>query len=268
MENVKQNVHEALQEDYPLSQSQIGFYEENGFVHLEGVLEGRALEELRAAVNRALDVLAEEQEQPDRPKSTYEQIFIQKVNLWRRFPEVREFVLSPRFANVAKRLAGVPLRIWHDQALFKEPRTGAKTPWHQDAVYWPHESLERQLTIWIALKDATLQNGCMSFLPKTQGIRSMEPIRLEDPKSIFTLDPSLENIKPHAVELKAGSCTFHHGMVLHYAGPNKSDEMREAFAVIYMPDDTVYTGASHLVTDGAGYSPGDELEGELFPNVP
>ena len=265
--NNHNEAREVLVRDYPLTQAHIDFYKANGFVHLEAMLEGGALEELRAAVNAALDTLAEEQEQPDRPKSTYEQIFIQKVNLWQRFPQVKAFSLAPRFANVAAKLAGVPQRIWHDQALFKEPKTGSKTPWHQDAVYWPHKSVDRQLTIWIALQDATLQNGCMSFLPTTQSVRTVEPIRLEDPKSIFTLDPSLRNIKPQPVELKAGSCTFHHGMVFHYAGPNKSDAMREAFAIIYMPTTTAYTGASHIVTDGAGYQPGDILEGELFPDV-
>ena len=65
------------------------------------------------------------------------------------------------------------MRVWHDQALFKEPKTGVKTPWHQDAVYWPHARRGGETTIWIALKDATIHNGCMSFVGGTQKLGVM-----------------------------------------------------------------------------------------------
>ena len=68
-------------------------------------------------------------------------------------------------------------------------------------------------------------------------------------------------------ELTAGSCTYHNGLTFHFAGPNKSDGMREAFAIIYMPDGTHYSGAKHIVTDAQGFSVGDVLDGELFPIV-
>ena len=54
---------------------------------------------------------------------------------------------------------------------------------------------------------------------------------------------------------------------IHYAGPNKSDHMREAFAIIYMPDGTTYEKVVHLVTDDLGLKEGDKLEGERFPLV-
>jgi ectoine hydroxylase-related dioxygenase (phytanoyl-CoA dioxygenase family) len=165
-------------------------------------------------------------------------------------------VLCERFADLAARLSGQPVRVWHDQALFKEPREGAKTPWHQDAHYWPHHDRRHQITIWIALKDATLANGCMSFIPGSQRVENLEPIRLADPQNIFDMAPQFKGVKPHVCELKAGSCTFHNGLTFHYAGPNKSDGMREAFAVIYMPDG-----------DPLGLKVGDKLEGEVFPLV-
>lgn len=54
-------------------------------------------------------------------------------------------------------------------------------------------------------------------------------------------------------------------MTFHYAGPNRSAAMREAFAIVYMPDGTVYNGAPHLVTDPLDLTKGTAFTGDLFP---
>jgi ectoine hydroxylase-related dioxygenase (phytanoyl-CoA dioxygenase family) len=226
---------------------------------------GDDLQQLRAAVETAVD--AEKGLPTGTTKTPYEQIFIQKVNLWRRHPAVARFVLSKRFGEVAAQLSGRPCRVWHDQALFKEAREGAKTPWHQDAHYWPHHDRADQITIWIALKDANTNNGCMSFIPGSQKVQNLEPINLATPQNIFEMAPEFKGVKPQTCELKAGAATFHNGLTFHYAGPNKSDGMREAFAIIYMPDGTKFDGKKHVVTEPLGLSEGEKLEGEMFPLV-
>jgi len=252
---------------YPVTDEQIAQYQRDGFIQISNVLVGDELKRLRGAVVAAVE--AEKTVRPSgQTKSPYEQLFIQKVNLWRRHPAVREFVLCKRFGDLASRLSGQPARIWHDQALFKEPREGAKTPWHQDAYYWPHTERRDQITIWIALQDATIQNGCMSFIPGSQQVTTAGRIDLGNPENLFDLAPAeFKGIKPRTIELKAGSCTFHNGMVFHFAGPNKTDEMREAFAILYMPDGTRYDGKKHQCTDDLGLKVGDKLEGERFPVV-
>lgn len=254
--------------DYPLTPEQIATYRRDGFIQLNDVITGPELEAMRNAVAGA--VAAESlHDDPARAKSSYEQIFIQKVNLWTRHEDVKPFVLSRRFANLAARLMGSPARIWHDQALFKEPHTGAKTPWHQDTPYWPQEPKREQTTIWIALRDATIHNGCMSFLPGTHQLLDIEPVNLGNPQELYDIAPQTKGIKPVTCELKAGSCTFHNGMTFHYAGPNRSDGMREAFAIIYMPADTTYNAAPHVVTDPvkATLEVGGRFETPLFPIV-
>ena len=177
-------------------------------------------------------------------------------------------VLSPALGSIAARLEGVPMRIWHDQALFKEPGKGNnKTPWHQDAVYWPHEDRWHQTTIWIALKDATTQNGCMAFVEGSQSLGPLEVVDLGDPQDLFDQSPHLRPVKPVPLPLQAGSVTFHNGLTFHYAGPNKSEAVREAFAIIYMPDGTSYDGAPHMVTDAQGFAGGAALASDLFPLV-
>ena len=128
-----------MDQDYPLSEEQIDFYRVNGFIQLDDVITGDDLAQLRAAVEEAVaNETIPDHNVGGREKNSYEKLFIQKVNLWQRHAKVKEYVLSARFGNIAARLSGYRTRIWHDQALFKEPQTGAKTPWHQDAHYWPH----------------------------------------------------------------------------------------------------------------------------------
>jgi phytanoyl-CoA hydroxylase len=255
-----------LDTPHPVTDDQIARYRRDGFIAIDNILHGPELTRLRDAVAAAV-----EQENAPRPPGTtptpYEQIFIQKVNLWRRHAVIREFVLCKRFGDLAARLAGKPVRVWHDQALFKVPREGAKTPWHQDAHYWPHVEKGEQITIWLALRDATTANGCMSFIPGSQTVSDLEPIRLADPKDIFELAPQFRGVKPVTCELSAGSCTYHNGLTFHFAGPNKSDAMREAFAILYMPDGTRYSGAKHIVTDPLNLGVNDRLDGEMFPLV-
>jgi ectoine hydroxylase-related dioxygenase (phytanoyl-CoA dioxygenase family) len=257
-----------LDTPYPLTDEQVDRYQRDGFIQITNLLHGPELTRLRDAVAAAVEQERTPPPAPGATKSPYEQIFIQKVNLWRRHPAIAEFVTSKRLGNLAARLSGMPVRVWHDQALFKEPREGAKTPWHQDAVYWPHKEKADQISIWIALKDATIANGCMSFVPGTHKLGPLEYISLANPKNLFDFAPEeFKRKKPVTCELLAGSCTFHNGLTFHYAGPNKSDGMREAFAIIYMPDGTHYDGAKHVVTDPLGFNFGDVLDGEMFPLV-
>lgn len=252
--------------DYSLSVEQVTFYRENGFVQLNDVVSAQDLRRFKRAVEAAVQSELTPV-QDTAAKSSYEQIFIQKVNLWRRHPELQEFVLSKRFGNIAARLCGQPVRLWHDQALFKEARTGAKTPWHQDVHYWPHSEKGRQLSIWIALQDVTVTNGCMSFIPGSQRYDKVDPVNLASPQELYSVAPQLRGIKPVTCQLKAGSCTFHNGLTFHYAGPNRSAAMREAMVMIYMPDGTTYTERNHVVIDQGEFREGDPIVGPKFPLV-
>ena len=100
-------------------------------------------------------------------------IFNQYVNVWRQDDVLRELTLDPRLAAAATALAGVPLRIWHDQLLIKPPHNGAATEFHQDAPYWPHAGSRHSLSAWVALVDVPVERGCMTFIPGfSRGLRS------------------------------------------------------------------------------------------------
>ena len=117
--------------------------------------------EYRNAIARAVRQLSTEtRELKDR--STYDKAFVQVTNLWTNDEDVKRFVFAKRFAQIAADLLGVwKVRLYHDQALFKEPG-GGHTPWHQDKFYWPLDT-EKMITMWMPLVDIDQEMGLVRF---------------------------------------------------------------------------------------------------------
>lgn len=107
----------------------------------------------------------------------------------------------------------------------------------------------------------------MSFLPGSHALGPLDPIALEDPADIFAGMSYLRAQAPVPCPLRSGSVTFHNGLTWHCAGPNNTDTIRKAYAIIFMPENTVYTGTSHVLTDGMKIALNSELGGEDFPQV-
>ncbi|MBI4557690.1 MAG: phytanoyl-CoA dioxygenase family protein [Candidatus Hydrogenedentes bacterium] len=249
--------------EYPLSEEQINFYQENGYIKLENVLTPEELDGARTA----LDDLISNGRHRHSNDPVYSKVFLQMVNLWRVDEGIRAFTLNRKLASIARWLAKVDgIRLWHDHALVKMPGDSRETPWHQDLPYWPMVETGA-LSCWMALDDVNERNGCMQFVPGSHKLGRLEPINLVNPQDIFKL-PGAERVTMQSAvkcELKAGSCTFHNGMTFHYATSNRTDQPRRAMVVIYMPDGTNYNGKGHCVTDRQGFEAGKPLDGELFP---
>ena len=194
-------------------------------------------------------------------------IFNQYVNVWQQNDVLRELTLDPRLAAAATALAGVPLRIWHDQLLIKPPHNGAATEFHQDAPYWPHAGSRHSLSAWIALVDVPVERGCMTFIPGSQDHQNLRSQDLSDRDDMFRAAPDLRWEERLTIPLRAGDCTFHNSYLAHSATPNLTDDPRIAHVVIYMDAETTLDGRGHVVTDGLGLQAGDPLDHELFPRV-
>lgn len=255
---------------YPLTEEQIAFYQENGFIQLDGVLTPEELEAVRQAVDEAVTQPLKYAIHNSAGRSDYEKVFVQKVNLWRDHEGVREFVHSSRLAEIARRLARArAVRLWHDHALIKMPGNDSRpSPWHQDLPYWPMNE-EGALSCWMALDDVDETNGCMSFIPKSHRVGRLPGINLVTPQDIFSMiPPEKQNViekQPYVARMRAGSCTFHNGLTFHYAPPNRSERPRRAMIIIYMIDGTTYNGKRHICTDPLNLEIGAPLEGDFFP---
>lgn len=233
-------------------------YRRDGFVRLRGMLGPDEVERFRTGAEEFLE--ANRANSLDR--ST---VFTQLVNVWRQADVPRELTLHPRIAAAAEQLAGVPLRIWHDQMLVKEPHNETATEFHQDRPYWPHQNDRHSLSCWVALVDVPPERGCMTFLPGTQARTGLRPQNLHDEEDLFNLDPELRWNERVTLPLRAGDCTFHNSYTGHMALANRTDRARLAHVNIYIDADTEYDGKPHVVTDPLGLTTGDRLDGETFP---
>jgi len=256
---------------YALQEAQVRFYEENGYIQLHNVLTPEEVVALRNALDTAAADRKKLQENwGPRSDEGYSKVFLQMVNVWERYPAIEDYALSPRIGDIARQLTRAPyVRLWHDHALIKYPNDSKATAWHQDKVYWPMQE-NRALSCWMALDDVTVKKGCMWFLPGSHKLGPLDPVDLgvADEESLLrALPPSMKEVRPVVMEMKAGSCTFHHGLTFHYAGPNVTDGPRRAMVTIFMPAGTHYKKQEHLVGDRGNLTEGEEFHGPLFPVI-
>ena len=233
-------------------------YRKDGFVRVRGVLDPAEVERFRVAAKEFLEAHRTESYSRDA-------VFTQLVNVWKNDATIRELTLHRRVGRVAEQLAGVPVRIWHDHMLVKEPHNEVATEFHQDRPYWPHAGETPSLSAWIALVDVPPERGCMTFLPGTQTLSGFRPQNLHDEEDLFAVAPELRWYHRTTVPLRAGDCTFHSSYTGHMALPNRTDLARLAHVIAFMDAETRYAGTPHVVTDPLGLAAGDVLDGPTFP---
>jgi ectoine hydroxylase-related dioxygenase (phytanoyl-CoA dioxygenase family) len=235
-------------------------YREAGFLRVRGVLSAAEAERFRVAADRVMAAAKE---------NGGGSVFRQFVNTWRSEPELEGLTLHPTITRIAELLAGVPMRLWHDHLLVKEPRTSTPTHFHQDQPFWPHANSTHPISCWVALNDVPVERGCMSFIPGSHRLDDLSAQNLRDAGSLFGLAPELAWEERVTLPLRAGDCTFHHGRTAHMANANVTDDNRYGFAIIYIDATTTYSGSNHVVTDplrdAGDLESGSLLEGDFFP---
>ncbi len=139
-------------------------FRRDGFVVVPGLLSADERRRYGSAVDEAVGARSKHDTRALAEKSRYEQSFIQCQNLWEDGAEVRPLTFHAGLAETAARLLGVDaVRLWHDQALYKEPG-GRETDPHQDQPYWPIVETNT-VTAWIPFDGSTLESGAMGYLP-------------------------------------------------------------------------------------------------------
>ncbi|HEY3282173.1 MAG TPA: phytanoyl-CoA dioxygenase family protein, partial [Armatimonadota bacterium] len=195
------------------------------------------------------------------PDSFYSQVFLQCLRLADTHEGMRRLMLDPRLGRMAAELAGVSgIRIWHDQALFKPP-FGNPTAWHLDNPYWSFSSPDA-LSIWVALDDATLQNGCLYYLPGTHKQARFENVGIgQNLGDLFRVYPDWRELDPVPCPCPAGSAVWHNGLTAHGAGANMTRHPRRAMTCAYMPDGCTFNGIRNILPEEyfASLSIGDPL---------
>jgi ectoine hydroxylase-related dioxygenase (phytanoyl-CoA dioxygenase family) len=212
-------------------------FRRDGFVVVPHLLTAGELARYRPAVDAAVARRSRNDARRLEEKSRYEQSFVQCQNLWEDCPDVRPLTFHPLVAEAAARLLGVDaVRLWHDQALYKEPG-GRETDPHQDQPYWPIVETDT-VTAWIPFDGSTLANGAMGYLPGSHrlGLREFVNIFTGSEEADPLARRELEGLEPVWVEVPAGSVAFHHGLTFHLAKPNTTGSVRRVHTVIYFAD--------------------------------
>ena len=151
-----------------VSPEEVDRYQRDGFVLMRDFLSADELQDWRETVERGIEVRLERNDELSNAGTDdyYEKVFTQVSGLIRVDERMAELLLDPQLGDVAAELTGVEqMRLWNDQALVKPP-WGNPTAWHLDAPWWSFDD-RRALTIWVALDDATVENGCLWYLPGT-----------------------------------------------------------------------------------------------------
>jgi ectoine hydroxylase-related dioxygenase (phytanoyl-CoA dioxygenase family) len=202
------STRQQLDAPFPITAAQIASYNDNGYIKLKGVLSPALLAHYRQAISTRVAELSADVA-PMAERTTYGKAFLQIMNLWTQSDEVREFVFGKRLARIAAALIGATgVRIYHDQALYKEAGGGI-TPWHADQYYWPVTS-DKIITAWVPLQDTPLEMGPLAFCEKSHRFQIGRDLEISD-ESELTLKQALNSFRLEDSAFELGDVSFHAG---------------------------------------------------------
>jgi hypothetical protein len=221
---------------YELGEGAVRYFRENGFVKLKRVFSPGTLARYGREITRKVFEL-NTLHLPMERRTTYQKAFLQVTNLWGQSDVVREFVFGKRLARLAAELLEVRgVRLYHDQALYKEGK-GGFTPWHADQYYWPLAT-DRSITAWVPLQDTPLEMGPLAFSPGSHRVEIGRDLEISD-RSQTVVERALRaaGLGQFEEPFELGEVSFHAGWTFHRAGPNRTGRVREVMTVIYMDAD-------------------------------
>jgi ectoine hydroxylase-related dioxygenase (phytanoyl-CoA dioxygenase family) len=225
-----------LNKAFYLSEEQIDFYEKNAYIKIKDVLPIEVVDYLNTIVSEKVSEL-NSVDLPLSERDTYGKAFLQLTNLWTVDEKIKEVLFCRRLAQLAAELMQVDgVRLYHDQALFKESGGGI-TPWHADQYYWPLSS-DRAVTVWIPLQATPHEMGPLEFSKGSQNIISGRELSISDESENLIRQNLRINNLPHIREsFDIGEVSFHSGWIFHRAGANTSTEVRKVMTIIYIDKD-------------------------------
>ena len=231
-----EKIAEELNQSFSITQQQIDFFRLNGYIKIKNVLSPELVQYMNEAITREIDKLNIPTVDIEK-RDTYGKAFLQIMNIWTKSEPVKEIVFGKRLAKMASELMCVDgVRMYHDQALFKEPG-GGFTPWHADQYYWP-VSTDKTVTVWIPLQKTGLELGPLEFSAQSQTLEEGRTLKIsDDSESVIQKKLTLNDFTKVVEPFDVGEVSFHMGWVFHRAGPNSTQQMRKVMTIIYMDKD-------------------------------
>jgi ectoine hydroxylase-related dioxygenase (phytanoyl-CoA dioxygenase family) len=257
---------------YRLTEEQVQFFHENGYVSGIPLLTEEQVEVLRSELAEIVD--------PRHPgnhlfyefhsneSSDPNAVLFHALGAWRITPGFHDVLWNPAFMMAASQLLGGSVRFWHDQLFYKPARHGGVVAWHQDYSYWTRTIPMSHLTCWTGLDDADTRNGCMYYIPGSHRWNLLDmPELAGDMNGIqrFLSDEQKSQFKPVPVELRKGFGSFHHPLLVHGSYENKTDRPRRAFVINVFRDGVISNSDDVLLNGVLPVPKGSKMEGDFFP---
>lgn len=229
-----------------LTLAQIESYREQGHLTVPAVFTPQRMQEIIADIERWGEaVLAD---LPPAQRAWYVDGGVKARTVLRKLDNphhqraaARRLAFEPRLVQMVEDLIGPGVSVYFSQIFFKPPEGGGPKPAHQDNYYFGPNDAEALVTAWIALDDATIENGCLYYAEGTQRgpvyahvTPPDEPYNLQLPADTLALYPA------SAAPVPCGGVSFHHGNTFHHSGPNLSRRWRRACALHYVRNATVF----------------------------
>ncbi len=226
-------------ETITLTDEQIEFYHREGYLTIPAITSAEEIERIRDIYDRLFAERAGRDvgdqfdlASPDEDDGT--QLLPQIMDPAKYAPELEDTFFRANSYAIAAQLLGPDLEYFVEHAIRKPPAIGAATPWHQDEAYWDPAVEYNSLSVWMPLQEATVENGCMQFIPGTHKMDVLPHHSIGHDPRIHGLEVDTVDVsKAVACPIPAGGATIHHCRTLHYAGPNLTDAPRRAYISVF-----------------------------------
>jgi ectoine hydroxylase-related dioxygenase (phytanoyl-CoA dioxygenase family) len=257
------NLSAELDEPFALPAAAIDHFRSEGYVKLKQLFSPELLKFYGEAITGQV-VRLNTLSKPMAERSTYERAFLQVMNLWTKDELCRQFSFGERIARVAAELMGVKgVRIYHDQALYKEAG-GGFTPWHADQYYWPLSN-DNTCTAWVPLQATPLKMGPLAFAARSHRFEFGRDLEISDESEARIREMlQAQNFTYVEEPYELGEVSFHSGWTFHRAGGNSSSQARAVMTIIYIEDGIrlIKPRNKHQQQDWEAWLPGCQI-GEI-----
>ena len=255
-----------------VTDEQIAHYQREGYLIVENFLDTQEVADVNAGIDACIEMMGDRlvtgkmaDKLKGRQDSYYKNLFLQKINLWRINKTILDLFINPALGEMLCTLADIDgIRVFHDQ-LLEKPAWGNPTSWHLDNPNWIFHSCDA-VSMWIALTDVNVQNGCMYYMPGSHKAAAFDRKGEFSPNvgAIFEQYPEWKDKDPVPVILSPGDVALHNGMMAHAAGPNMTPRPRRAMTCAFMPDGAIFSGVQDILTDdyAATLKVGDVLDND------
>ncbi|QGQ97292.1 phytanoyl-CoA dioxygenase family protein [Paenibacillus psychroresistens] len=214
-----------------ITEQEMKQYKELGYIIFNNLFSAEEMDKVRAIIDefdRESEMILRQKDR-DFISSAGQINFTSGLNF--RSPELQQFTADQRFVDITTTILGPDIKLYWDQSVYKRPEASKDFPWHQDNGYVPTEP-EQYVTCWIALDDATVENGCIWVQPGTHLKGFVTHIKTDLGWICYYGD--IEGIP---VELKKGSVVAFNSLLFHKSTPNRSKtDTRKAYITQYSVD--------------------------------